>query len=67
MTENKNLIYSPQERIPLGEAIILPNGTHCLKVKWKRGKKDVTEVVSLDKLHELVLQQTIKTSRQNSL
>lgn len=67
MTESRNLIYSPQQRIPLGEAVILPNGGHGLKVKWRRGKRDVTEVVPLDKLHELVMQGNIKTSEQRSL
>ena len=67
MTESTNLIYTPREKIPLGEALILPNGVHGLKVKWRRGKRDVTEVVPLDKLHELVMQGNIKTREQGSL
>ena len=50
------LIYSPKERIPLGEPVRVPGGGHGIRFKWKRGKKNVTEVVALDKLHELVMQ-----------
>lgn len=66
MELEKTLIYSPQERIPLGEPVILPNGAHGIRLKWRRGKKDVTEIVTLDKLHELVAQGKIKTSEQSS-
>jgi hypothetical protein len=66
MTESTNLIYTPQEKIPLGEPVILPNGAHGLKVKWRKGKRDVTEIVTLDKLHELVAQGNIKASGQRS-
>lgn len=66
MEENSPLIYTPKERIPLGEAVILPDGAHGLKVKWRRGKRDVTEIVTLDKLHELVAQGNIKSSGQRS-
>ena len=66
MTESTNLIYTPQEKIPLGEAVILPDGAHGLKVKWRRGKRDVTEIVTLDKLHELVAQGNTNTSGQRS-
>ena len=60
------LIYSPEENIPIGEPVILPTGGHGIRLKWRRGKKDVTEVVTLDKLHELVVQGKIKTSEQRS-
>ena len=45
--------------------MILPNGAHGLRIKWKRGKKDVTETVPLDKIHELIVQQAAKADRQN--
>lgn len=66
MEKNTQLIYSPIERIPIGEPVILPNGGHGIRLKWKRGNKAVTEVVTLDKLHELVLQGKIQTSEQRS-
>ena len=66
MTESTNLIYTPQEKIPLGEPVILPDGGHGIRLKWRRGKKDVTEIVTLDKLHELVAQGNIKASGQRS-
>ncbi len=66
MTNSKPMIYSPEKKIPIGEPIILPNGSHCIRLKWRRGKKDVTEVVTLDKLHELVAQGKIQTSEQRS-
>ena len=28
LKRTENMIYSPQQGIPLGEAVILPNGTH---------------------------------------
>lgn len=56
MTTPKRLIYTPKERIPIGEGIVTPEGVHSICFKWKRGKKDVTETVTLDKLHELVAQ-----------
>lgn len=46
MRENKNVIYSPEEKIPLGESVILPNGAHGLGIKWKRGKKDANGIVN---------------------
>ena len=61
-----SLIYSPVEHIPIGEPIILSNGGHGIKLKWRRGKKVVTEIVTLDKLHELIMQGTIKVGRQRS-
>lgn len=66
MIESSNLIYTPQNRIPLGEAVILHNGTHGLRIKWKRGKQTVTETVTLDKLHELVVQGNTNNSSQRS-
>lgn len=62
MQSNKNMIYSPEEKIPLGEPVILPNGAHGLRIKWKRGKKDVTETVPLDKIHELIVQEAAKAN-----
>ena len=64
--KNKELIYSPQERIPIGEPVILPDGGYGIKLKWRRGNRDVTEIVTLDKLHELVVQGKIKTGSQSS-
>ena len=66
MKQDKTLIYSPEEKIPIGEPIILPNGGHGIRLKWRRGKRDVTEIVTLDKLHELVAQGKIKASEQRS-
>lgn len=56
MKQDSKLIYSPKEKIPLGEPVILPGGGHGLCVKWKRGHKEVTETIALDKIHELVAQ-----------
>ena len=61
------LIYSPEEKIPIGEPVILPNGGHGIRLKWRRGKKDVTEVVTLDMLHELVVQGRVQASEQRTL
>ena len=66
MKQDITLIYSPAEKIPIGEPVILTNGGHGIRLKWRRGKKDVTEVVTLDKLHELVAQGKIKASEQRS-
>lgn len=63
---NSRLIYSPIEHIPIGEPVILPSGGHGIRLKWRRGNRDVTETVTLDKLHELVVQEKNKTSEQNS-
>lgn len=63
---SRQIIYSPEERIPIGEPVILPDGGHGIKLKWRRGKRDVTEIVTLDKLHELVVQGRIRTSSQGS-
>lgn len=60
------LIYSPEEKIPIGEPVILPNGGHGIRLKWRRGKKSITEVVALDKLHELVVQGRIQACEQRS-
>ena len=61
--DRPRLIYSPQERIPIGEAVILANGGHGIRLKWRRGKRDVTEVVTLDRLHELVVQGRIRNQQ----
>ncbi len=64
--QEKSLIYSPVERIPIGEPVILPNGGHGIRFKWKRKNGDVTEIVPLDKLHELVVQGKDQTSEQRT-
>ena len=66
MMEAPELIYSPKEHIPIGEPVIFPNGGHGLRLKWRRGKRNVTETVSLDTLHELVAHGNKKTSEQES-
>ena len=67
MKQDSNLIYSPKEKIPIGEPVITPQGAHGIRFKWKRGKKDVTETVTLDKLHELVVRKEEKrTGSQES-
>ena len=52
---NPHLIHSPIENIPLGEAMMMPNGMLAIRIKYKRGKKTVTEVVPLDSIFALVL------------
>ena len=52
---NPHLIHSPIENIPLGEAVMLPNGMLAIRVKYKRGKIKVTEDVPLDTLFALVI------------
>ena len=66
MEQARQLIYSPVEHIPIGEPVILPNGGHGICFKRKRKNGDVMEVVTLDKLHELVAQGNIKSSEQKS-
>lgn len=60
MNNEIKLIYSPRERIPIGEAVILPDGGHGLRFKRKRRCGAVTEVVTLDMLHELVVREQSK-------
>ena len=43
LKRTENMIYSPQQGIPLGEAVILPNGTHGIRFKRKRKNGEVTE------------------------
>ncbi len=66
MQETKQLIYSPEEHIPIGEPIILPSGGHGIRFKRKRKTGEVTEIVSLDKLHELVVQGKSGSSGQKT-
>lgn len=66
MQETKQLIYSPVEHIPIGEPVILPDGGHGIRFKRKRKTGDVTEIVPLDKLHELVMQGKPETSGQKT-
>ena len=54
------------ERIPIGEAIILPDGSQGIRFKRKRKNGDASEVVSLDQLHELVMQNKIQASKLES-
>ena len=62
---NSFLIYSPEKKIPIGEPVILANGSHGIRFRWRRGKEYVTEIVSLDMLHELVMQNKIQASKQD--
>ena len=64
--QESGLIYSPIEHIPIGEPVILPNGGHGIRLKWRKGKKNVTETVTLDELHELVAQGKLKASEQRT-
>lgn len=64
--KKRHLIYSPIEHIPIGEPVILPNGGHGIRLKWRRGDRDVMETVTLDRLHELVVQEKSKNSEQDS-
>ena len=66
MKQITELIYSPERKIPIGEPVILPNGGHGIRFKWKRKNGDVTEIVPLDKLHELVVQGKDQTSEQRA-
>ena len=52
---NPHLIYSPIEKIPLGEAVVLPNGMLAIRIKYKRGKTKVIEDVPLESIFALVL------------
>ena len=60
MMEQKDLIYSPNEHIPIGEAILLPNGSHGIRFKRKRKTGDVEEIVTLEALYQLVMQNKLK-------
>lgn len=52
MERKKNLIYSPKEKIPIGEPVVLPNGALDVEFKHKRKSDCVTETVPMDKLVE---------------
>ena len=56
MEEQSGMIYTPKEHIPIGEAVYLPNGCHAIEIKGNRGKRKSREVITLDQLHELVVE-----------
>ena len=55
MNTDSGMIYSPDNGKPIGQAVILPNGSHGITFKWGNGESAVRETVPLDKLHELVV------------
>ena len=55
MDRNKRMIYSPKERIPIGEAVITENGIHGIRVKRKRKTGNAEEFISVDKIQELII------------
>lgn len=66
MNETKSLIYSPKEKIPIGEPVVLPNGALGIEFKHKRKSGCVTETVPMDKLLELVSGRRLTRARQES-
>ena len=66
MERKRNLIYSPKERIPIGEPVVLPDGTLGIEFKHKRKSGYVTEAVPMDKLLELVSGRRLTRARQES-
>ncbi len=60
MNKEIKLIYTPRERIPLGEAVVLPDGSYAIRVKRKRRCGAVTEIVTLSRLREMVVQDSCK-------
>lgn len=54
MEDNKKLMYTPNEHIPIGEPVKLPDGSMAIRYKRKRGKCTVTEVVPWAKQTELL-------------
>ena len=70
MKQEKQLIYSPNEHIPIGEVVQLPNGSHGIRFKRKRKTGDVEETVPLEMLYQLVMQDKLKSkpvSRSHNL
>lgn len=57
MDDQVKLIYTPDKRIPIGEPVIFPDGGHGIRLKKKqKNGQNVYETISLDKIHELVIQ-----------
>ena len=51
-TQNKQLVYTPKEKIPIGEAVLTESGNLALKLK-KPGK-NAHEIITLENLYSLV-------------
>lgn len=49
----KNMVYTPNDHIPIGEAIKRPDGSHAIRVKNPKTKKE--DEISLDGLFEAVV------------
>lgn len=55
-TQNKQLVYTPKEKIPIGEAVLTESGNLALKLK-KPGK-NAHEIITLENLYSLVFKAT---------
>lgn len=66
MERKRTLIYSPKEKIPIGEPVVLPDGTLGIEFRHKRKSGCVTETVPMDKLLELVSGRRLTRARQES-
>ena len=51
---NNRMIYTPKNRIPIGEAVKRPDGSHAIRVKNPRTNR--TDEITLDSLVEEVVQ-----------
>ena len=60
--ESPGLVYTPNLKIPIGEAIKLEDGTHALRVKNPRTNK--TDDISLDCLFSEVVHLAAQQQRQ---
>ena len=55
-TQSKHLVYTPKEKIPIGEAVLTESGNLALKLK-KPGK-NAHEIITLENLYSLVFKAT---------
>ena len=53
----KNMVYTPNVHIPVGEAVIRPDGSHALRVKNPVTKK--YDEISLDSLNAEVIHKAL--------
>ena len=61
MTTSKRLIYTPKEKIPIGEAVKKPDGRYCLRIKKPKGEE--IEEVPLDQLLSMVINEADKQKK----
>ena len=63
MDRVKRMIYTPVEKIPIGEVVVTENGTYGLLLKRRRKTSTVTEFIPLDKLLEAIYDANLNTQK----